>query len=53
MVDSTIGEIFDDPDMKEKAKELGRSIVEFRETLGTRLQDEEVKTKFRDVGEAA
>ena len=29
-----IDEIFDDPDLKEKAKELGRSIVEFGETNG-------------------
>ena len=48
-----ISEIFNDPDLKEKAKELGRSVVESGETLGRRFQDDDVKAKFRDVGKAA
>ncbi len=48
-----ISEIFNDPDLKEKAKELGRSAVEYGETLGRRFQDDDVKAKFRDVGKAA
>lgn len=48
-----IGQIFNDPALKEKAKELGRAARESAETLGQRLKDEEVKAKFRDVGKAA
>jgi hypothetical protein len=48
-----ISEIFNDPNLKEKAKELGRSVVESGETLGRRFQDEDVKAKFTDVGKAA
>ena len=51
---STIFKVYAcDPDLKEKAKELGRSVVESGETLGRRFQDDDVKAKFGDVGKAA
>lgn len=48
-----IGQIFDDPALKAKAGEFGKSAVEAANTLGDRFQDEDVKRKFREVGEAA
>ena len=48
-----IGQIFDDPELKEKAGEFGRSAVEAANTIGDRFKDEDVKQKFREVGEAA
>ena len=50
---NAISEIFDDPELKEKAKEFGRSAVKSAETFGSRFQDEDVKSKFREVGKAA
>lgn len=48
-----ISQIFKDPELKEKAKEFGRSAVESAETFGNRFKDEDVKEKLRDVGKAA
>jgi ribosomal-protein-alanine N-acetyltransferase len=48
-----ISEIFDDPELKEKAKEFGKSAAKSAETFGNRFKDEDVKAKFRDVGKAA
>ena len=48
-----ISEIFDDPDLKEKAKEFGKSAAKSAEALGNRFQNEDVRAKFRDVGKAA
>ena len=50
---NAIGEIFKDPELKERAREFGRSARESAETIAGRFQDEEVKAKFRDVGKAA
>ena len=46
-------QIFNDPELKEKAKEFGESTAEASKTFGSRFKDEEVKDKFRDVGKAA
>ena len=48
-----ISEIFNDPDLKEKEKEFGKSAAKSAEVLGNRFKDEDVKAKFRDVGKAA
>ncbi len=48
-----ISEIFDTPELKEKAKEFAESAAESAKIFGSRFKDEEVKAKFRDVGEAA
>jgi len=48
-----IGEVFDDPELKKKAKEFADSATNSAKTLAKRFKDEEVKSKFRDVGKAA
>jgi hypothetical protein len=48
-----MGQIFNDPKLKEKARELGKAAKESAETLGERFKDDEVKAKFKDVGKAA
>ena len=48
-----MGQIFNDPNLREKARELGKAAKESAETLGERFKDEEVKAKFKDVGKAA
>lgn len=48
-----VSRIFDDPDLKDKAREFGRSAVEAMETFNNRFRDDDVKEKFRDAGRAA
>ena len=48
-----MGQIFNDPKLKEKARDLGKAAKESAETLGERFKDDEVKAKFKDVGRAA
>lgn len=48
-----VGKIFDDPELKKKAKEFGDSAVKSAKHFGGRFKDEEVKEKFQDVGKAA
>lgn len=48
-----MSQIFNDPKLREKARELGKAAKESAETLGERFKDEEVKAKFKDVGRAA
>ena len=50
---NAMGQIFNDPKVKEKAADLGKAIKESALTLGERFKDEEVKAKFRDAGKAA
>ena len=50
---NAIGEMFKDPELKERAREFGKSARESAEAVAGRFHDEEVKTKFRDVGNAA
>ena len=50
---NAMSQIFKDPELKEKAKEFGKSAVESAETFGSRFKDEDVKEKFREVGKAA
>jgi hypothetical protein len=48
-----VSEIFNDPELKEKAREFGKSAAESAGAFGSRFKDEDVKEKFRDVGKAA
>ncbi len=48
-----ISEIFDDPELKEKAKDFVDSAAGSAKTIGNRFKDEEVRDKFRGVGKAA
>lgn len=48
-----MSEIFNDPELKEKAKDIGRSAAESAQRFGGRFRDEDVRNKFREAGEAA
>jgi ribosomal-protein-alanine N-acetyltransferase len=48
-----VGEIFKDPELKQKAKEFSESAAKSAKTFGSRFKDEDVKEKFKDVGKAA
>jgi hypothetical protein len=50
---TAMSEIFNDPKLKEKAKDLGKSVSDSAETFAARFKDEEVKDKFREFGKAA
>lgn len=50
---NAISEIFNDPKLKEKAKEFGESASASAKVFASRFKDEEVKKKFKDVGKAA
>ena len=50
---SAMAEIFNDPELKEKAKEFGESVSASAKTVAGRFKDEEVKGKFKDFGNAA
>ena len=47
-----MSEMFNDPELKEKIKELEESVAESAKTFGSRFKDEDVKDKFREVGKA-
>jgi len=48
-----MSEIFNDPKLKDKAKELGKSVSASADAFGGRFKDKEVKEKFREFGKAA
>ena len=50
---SAMSEIFNDPKLKEKAKEFGESASASAKVFASRFKDEDVKKKFKDVGKAA
>jgi len=50
---SAVAEIFNDPALKEKAKDFGESASQSAKAFAGRFKDEEVKSKFRDLGAAA
>ncbi len=50
---SAMAEIFNDPKLKEKAKEFGESASDSARAFAGRFKDEEVKDKFKDLGKAA
>jgi len=48
-----MSQIFDDPELKAKAKEFGKSAAESADAFASRFKDEEVRDKFRDAAKAA
>ncbi len=50
---NALSNIFDDPELKKKAKDFGNSAVKSAKHFGSRLKDDDVKEKFKDVGKAA
>jgi len=50
---SAMSQIFNDPQLKEKARDLGKAARESAETLSDRFKDEEVRAKFKEMGKAA
>ena len=50
---NAVSETFDDPKLKEKAKEFADSAAESAKAFGSRFKDDEAKAKFGDVGKAA
>ncbi len=48
-----ISEVFNDPELKAKAREFGDAAAESAQALGRRFKDEEVRDRFRQAGEAA
>ena len=48
-----MSQIFNDPELKEKAKAFGDSIVESAKILASNVKDDETKAKFREVGKEA
>ena len=50
----TMSEIFNDPELRKKAKEFSQSIVDSAaKVVDSHVKDDEVRAKFRDVGKAA
>ena len=49
-----VGEILDNPDVKKKAKEFATSVVDAAvKVTQSKVEDEEVRARLRNVGEAA
>lgn len=46
-------EVFNDPELKAKAKELGEAASQSATRLGSRFKDDDVKQRFRQAGDAA
>lgn len=50
----TISEIFEDPELRKKAKEFSQSVMDSAaKVVEGKIRDDEAKRKFRDVGRAA
>jgi hypothetical protein len=51
---NSVGEILDDPEVKEKAKALAESVVDAAAKVGqSKVKNEEMRAKYRNVGKAA
>lgn len=49
-----VGEIMDDPELRKKAREFSKTAIDAAaRVVEKRVKDEEVRTKFRNVGKAA
>ncbi len=48
-----LGQIFNDPELKAKARDFGQSAARSAQTFAGRFKDEDVKAKFREAGKAA
>ena len=50
----TISEIFEDPELRKKAKEFSQSVMDSAaKVIEGKIRDDEAKAKFRDAGKAA
>ena len=50
----TLGEIMDDPKLREKAREFSQSVVDAAAKFAsTKIKDDDVRAKLVDVGNAA
>jgi ribosomal-protein-alanine N-acetyltransferase len=50
----SVAEVFDDPDVRKKAREFSETIIDSTaKVVNSRIKDDEVRTKFHDVGKAA
>ncbi len=51
---ASVGEILDDPEVKQKAKEFAKTVVDAATNVAqSKVKTEEVRAKFRNVGKAA
>lgn len=50
---SAVAEVFNDPALKEKAKDFANTAADSVKVFGGRLKDEEVREKFKRAGRAA
>jgi len=50
---NALGEIFNDPELKAKAQEFGKSAGSSADAFASRFRDEDVKARWREVGKAA
>lgn len=48
-----VGEVFDDPQLRNKAREFADSAANSARTLVDRFKDEDVQARFKEVGKAA
>jgi [ribosomal protein S5]-alanine N-acetyltransferase len=50
----SVGEIFDDPEVKENAKKFAESVTDAAvKVIETKVKDDELKTRIKNVGKAA
>jgi [ribosomal protein S5]-alanine N-acetyltransferase len=50
----TISEIFEDPELRKKAKEFSQSVIDSAaKVVESKIRNDEAKRKFRDAGRAA
>ncbi len=51
---NTVSEIFDDPELKKSARAFAESVVDATaKVVQSKVEDKEVRARFRNVGEAA
>lgn len=51
---NTLSEILDDPEVRNKAKDFAESLVDATaKALDSKTEDEQIRSKFRNVGKAA
>jgi ribosomal-protein-alanine N-acetyltransferase len=48
-----LSEIFNDPELKAKARQFGSSAAESASTFADRFKDDEVRAKFKQMAQAA
>jgi ribosomal-protein-alanine N-acetyltransferase len=51
---NTVGEIFEDPEVKENAKKFAESVTDAAaKVIEAKVKDDEIKTRIKNVGKAA